>query len=417
MLMRNVMPDIPPTSNFQVSSLRVLVLEDQPFQRRLLVGLLQSCGIKTILEAGEGNEGLLVLDQNPQGFDIAIVDLKMDGMDGIEFIRHAARRNVQGFIVTSALEPYLFSYVTELGNEFGAPILGILPKPVTIEHIKSQIGAYLNREALARKGNATVAAPSKFWSKSDLVSALKHEQFVPYFQPKVDLLTRRPVGVEILARWSHPVLGVLPPLQFIERMEEKFLIDQLTESIFKKALACSAQWGMERERIGIALNASPLTLQKKDFARQLLTLVKQFDTAPEQITIEVTETAVSEDTAGLLETLTRLRMQGFNISVDDFGTGYSSLLQLSELPFNEIKIDRMFVHGSSRSGKATIILESIIQLALKLGTHIVAEGIETDEELRFIQSLGCPTGQGFHLAAPMSHQDFLSYLTFNSVRK
>lgn len=411
------MSDIPEPNPTQAAGLRVLVLEDQPFQRLLLLGMLESCGVGTILQAGDGSEGLALLDSDPSGVDIAIVDLKMDGMDGIEFIRHAANRKVQGFILTSALEPYLFTYVTELGSQYGAEILGVLPKPVAPEHMRQQIDRYLGREHLARIGTRSVLDPLRPWTGKELGLALDAEEFVPYFQPKVDLSTRKPVGAEILARWQHPLLGVLPPSQFIARMEAEGLIDQLTESIFKKAMACSTAWPGDRNRLNIALNASPLTLQKHSFTKNLLSLVREFGASPEQITIEVTETAVSEDYAGLLETLTRLRMQGFNISVDDFGTGYSSLLQLSALPFNEIKIDRSFVHGSNNDSKALVILESIVQLASRLGTHIVAEGIETEADLAFVQSLGCPTGQGVCLGPAMSHDEFISYIQLSSHRK
>jgi EAL domain-containing protein (putative c-di-GMP-specific phosphodiesterase class I) len=150
-------------------------------------------------------------------------------------------------------------------------------------------------------------------------------------------------------------------------------------------------------------------------ANQLGELVRFHNIAPSRITIEVTETAVTENVAAVMESLTRLRMQGFAISVDDFGTGYSSLLQLSEMPFTEIKIDRNFVSGAIENRKTRLIAESIVDLAKKLDLHTVAEGIETGTQLEFVKRLGCQTGQGYLLAKPMSHYEFMKFLT--SVRR
>lgn len=409
------MPDSPNRPKPQVADLKVLVVEDQPFQRRLLAALLKSFGVGTIVEAQDGSEGLAALESDPAGFDIAFVDLKMEGMDGIEFIRHAADRQVDGFIVTTALEPDLFSYVNELGAGFGADILGTLKKPVTLDQIAEHLERYLAKgNAISSTARHDSSQPHALWTKADLQAALLRKEFVPFFQPKVDLNSRHLVGVEILSRWNHPTLGILSPFEFIGRMEDERLIDELTRHMIEDALKCVVGWGDAGLGLNVAINVSPLTLQRNDMAKRVLSLVRQFPMAPESITIEVTETAVSQDAAGLLETLTRLRMQGFNLSVDDFGTGYSSLQQLSELPFNEVKIDRSFVHGRRDNTKATIILESIIQLGRKLGLQIVAEGIKTEEELEYLKALGCSTGQGFYLAKPMSNADMLAYLGQNA---
>lgn len=392
-----------------ISALRVLVLEDQAFQRNLITGQLKAAGVSLITEAADGIEGLAALSRAEQGFDIAICDLKMDGMDGVEFIRHATRLKIGGFILISALEQQIFSYVAELMQGFGAPLIGVLPKPINLDCLKRLLSDY--QEIDAKGSRKARSAAHAAWTKTDLLTALSKNEFVPYFQPKFDLVTNRPIGVEILARWEHPEHGVLLPGEFVEIMEKEGLIDDLTESVFRQSLGCAKQWNRAGWNISLAVNISPLTLQNIDTPKYVHSLVKQFDILPQQITVEVTETAVSKDSTGLLETLTRLRMQGFEIAVDDFGTGYSSLLQLSELPFTEIKIDRLFVHGATGNRKSAIILESIVELSGKLGIRAVAEGIESKEELDFIRSLGCNLGQGFYLATPMPINALLTYLS------
>lgn len=404
------MSDSSPVFLQSIQTLRILLLEDQAFQRQLIVGLLKCCGVVNIVEAVDGNEGLAALDADQQGFDIAICDLKMDGMDGIEFIRHAARRKVKSFIVTSALESQLLSHAGELGEEFGAPILGVLPKPIIISELRSMLQLHASRSTASPPEIASTGAAPRQWGREELIAALDADQFVPFFQPKIRFSDFSLEGVEILARWEHETLGIRPPVEFIEPMEQEGLIDRLTENIFRKSLACAAAWHPSYAQINMAINVSRLTLQKIGTVNNVASMIKLAGIPSERVTIEVTETAVSKDATGLLETLTRLRMQGFNISIDDFGTGYSSLLQLSELPFNEIKIDRTFVHGVRMNNKASIILEAIINLARRLGIRTIAEGIETEEEMVFIRGLGCEIGQGYYFNAPMSQAHFLEYL-------
>ncbi|WP_164932019.1 EAL domain-containing protein [Janthinobacterium sp. 17J80-10] len=248
------------------------------------------------------------------------------------------------------------------------------------------------------------------WSRRDLLAAIQARQFVPYFQPKIDLVTGRPVSCETLARWVHPVLGILPPSQFIELMEQMDLIDQLTDCLLHQLLACAQDISECNADIGFAINISPITLGKPHMASRICSLVNSYGVACERITIEVTETACADDFAGLLASLVRLRMQGFGISADDFGVGYSSLQELNRMPFTEIKIDRMFVGGVANNRKSQAILEFVVQLADRLHMRTVAEGIETRGELEFVQSLGCSQGQGFYLGSPMPYEDLQDYL-------
>ena len=248
------------------------------------------------------------------------------------------------------------------------------------------------------------------WSRGELLSAIQTKQFVPYFQPKIDLVSGLPVSSETLARWVHPTLGILLPSQFIELMEQMDLIDQLTDSLLHQLLEYAQDSNECHAEIGFAINISPLTLGKPHMANHICSLVKSYGVASERITIEVTETACSKDFSGLLASLVRLRMHGFGISADDFGVGYSSLQELSRMPFTEIKIDRMFVGGIADNRKSQAITEFVVQLADRLQMRTVAEGIETKGELEFVQSLGCSQGQGFYLGNPMTYQDLQDYL-------
>lgn len=391
-----------------VSGLKVLVLEDQSFQRNLLVGVLNRLGITAVESAGDGTSALDALERTQGGFDVAICDLRMEGMDGIEFIRRAARLQVRSFIVTSAIESSLLASAEAVLRSYNTKLLGVLPKPVNIDRLKGMLADCKTNAHAEREG--PVSRLELEHSESEIREALEKNQFVPYFQPKFCLETGMPSGVEMLARWAHPTFGILPPSAFVPVMEAVGVIDALSDSLFASALVCAKEWSRIGCDIGMAINLSPLTLQNTDMPNQIGAMVRRHNVSPGRITIEVTETAVSENVSGLMESLTRLRMQGFAISVDDFGTGYSSLLQLSEMPFTEIKIDRNFVSGATENRKTTLIAESIVDLAKKLDLHTVAEGVETRAELDFITRLGCETGQGYFLAKPMNHRDLMKFL-------
>jgi EAL domain-containing protein (putative c-di-GMP-specific phosphodiesterase class I) len=209
----------------------------------------------------------------------------------------------------------------------------------------------------------------------------------------------------MLARWNHPELGILPPSQFISLIEGAGIIVQFTDNLFRQSLASARNSAKKGMKIGMAVNFSPVELQDSDTPRRICSMVKEYGLSFDQITIEVTESDTAENYSSVIKSLTTLRSQGFKISIDDFGTGYLSLKLLSDLPFTELKIDRMFIAGISKNRKLTGILESIVDMARRLKLSTVAEGIETKTQLDFIQALGCNVGQGFYFGAPVRDFD------------
>ena len=384
-------------------AMRILILEDDPLQRTLLRAILGTYGVGSVIEAEDGARGLALLGDVEHEFDIVISDLKMAGMDGIEFMRHAARRQIRGFILSSALEPELLAAAETVVRGYGIPLLGVLAKPIGLEPLRAMLSLFL----VQRAGDVVAerTPPTRPWSKRELVNALDQQQFLPFFQPKVNMASKRVDGVEILARWNHPQRGILAPAQFIGVMEDEGLIERLTDTMLRQSLACARAWSEQGWPQALALNISALTFQNIGMPDRILSMVNEYGIAPEQVTIEMTETALAGNAHNVLETVTRLRMNGFKISIDDFGTGYSSLQQLSAIPFTELKIDRSFVAGAARSAKSRAILASMMDLARTLGLRTVAEGIETPAEHDLLESFGCTSGQGYLYARPMAQGD------------
>ena len=247
-------------------------------------------------------------------------------------------------------------------------------------------------------------------TRQEMQAAVRNGQFVPFYQPQIDLTTGKPLGVEILGRWAHPQRGMLLPDQFIPLMERYALIDELTECLLAQTLALAKRCAAAGSELGFALNVSPLSLRGTRFAHRICGVLRESGLDPHRITIELTETAPSDRPGNVVHSLTCLRTQGFQLSADDFGTGYSSLKLLSQVPFTGLKIDRTFVTKVHARKKAAAILESIMHLAGRLRLRTVAEGIETEEEAVFLRSLGCEAGQGFLFARPMCEQDLIGFL-------
>ena len=343
-----------------ISALRILILDNAKTKRCALANQLRHLGIPLVMQAKSCTSALAILTAGLP-FDIVFCDLGMKGMDGVEFIYQAAQAKVGGFILTAMPDAHLLVSAGLIAQGGGAEMVGVITEEMAHSGLITLLASYLRTRARVAENDA--APISCQWQRDDLVAAFNGDQFIPYFQPKIDLHTGRATCVEVLARWDHPDLGVLLPNQFIDVMEQEGLIDQLTGCLLLQALACAKTCAERGQTIGFAINVSPLTLEDERTPSRICSLVKACGVSLDQMTIEVTETVSPRSLSKVLESLTRLRMQGLEISVDDFGMGYSSMQLLNKMPFTELKIDRAFVTDASNNAKSTAILESIIQLA------------------------------------------------------
>jgi diguanylate cyclase (GGDEF)-like protein len=239
----------------------------------------------------------------------------------------------------------------------------------------------------------------------DLRRALALKQFELNYQPFLDLSTDRVIGFEALLRWKHPVRGNVPPLSFITVAEENGLIIKIGEWVISTACAAAAAWPGE---LVVAVNVSPLQFKADTLLDTVASALAKSGLAPERLELEITESALLDDTDNVLVTLHALRDLGVKISMDDFGTGYSSLSYLQKFPFNKIKIDRSFVAGSDADSAA--ILRAVSGLGSSLGMAITAEGVETPEQLARMREQNCTLVQGFHTGRPMAGGEVAAFL-------
>ncbi|MBB5014685.1 putative bifunctional diguanylate cyclase/phosphodiesterase [Rehaibacterium terrae] len=244
----------------------------------------------------------------------------------------------------------------------------------------------------------------------ELRNAIEGDQFSLHYQPKVDLRTRRVRHVEALLRWTHPQLGRIGPDEFIPLAERAGLIGALTHWVIDHAFAELAAWRTAGFDHGVAINLSAIDLADPNLASTVLDRLQHHRVTAGDIILEVTESAVLADMERAVQTLKRLRSEGFRVSVDDFGTGQSSLAQLKRLPADELKIDKSFVLQLAPGTDDERIVQSIVQLGHALGIKVVAEGLENEIGLEVLLRLGCDVAQGYHFSRPLPCEALLDWL-------
>jgi diguanylate cyclase (GGDEF)-like protein len=243
---------------------------------------------------------------------------------------------------------------------------------------------------------------TKVQLRHSLVEAIDKDQFVLHYQPRVDTRTGELCSMEALVRWIHPQHGMIAPLAFIPLAESSGLIGRIGEIVMDKAcLQLSAWRALALPLVPISINVSPRQFARGDIHRQLAVCLNRHDIAPALLEVEITESAMMGDQDDIIAELSAIRALGVKLHVDDFGTGYSSLSQLQKLKMDVLKVDRAFTSelGNSKEGK--VFFQAIVSMAHALGMSVVAEGVETAQQLAILQSLSCNEVQGYLIARPV----------------
>lgn len=253
------------------------------------------------------------------------------------------------------------------------------------------------------------AADDNVLHTGDVRQAFEQQAFELYYQPQIDLVTRRITGVEALSRWNHPQRGFIRPDIFISLLEQAGLMHQFTHWVMQTAFWQCTQWRRQGYRLDISLNVTVQDLLDPEFLDRIDDLLQQYDVA-DQITLELTENLFLSDYQRVEKIMHALRERKFSMSIDDFGTGHSSLSRLKRLPVSEIKIDRSFVSQMDTDEDDAVIVQSTIELAHNLGLTVVAEGVENQQVLHRLARLRCDMAQGFHIGKPMPAAELAAVL-------
>ena len=245
----------------------------------------------------------------------------------------------------------------------------------------------------------------------DLRRALEENQFVLYYQPKIDMRTGHITGAEALIRWMHPTRGLVGPGEFILIAEERGLIVAIGEWVLREACRQNAAWQQARmQALPIAINLSALHFQQSTLLNDVKRTLQDHALPADCLELELTESSLMQDGAATVATMNNLKQVGVYLALDDFGTGYSSLSQLKGLPLDNLKLDQSFVRGLPGDRDDLAICTAVIAMGRALGLKVIAEGVETTEQLAVLRSLGCDVGQGYLFARPLPAQQFFDFV-------
>ncbi|HEU4486587.1 MAG TPA: EAL domain-containing response regulator [Povalibacter sp.] len=330
---------------------------------------------------------------------LILLDLQMPGMDGIEALRYLGRVGTDaGILLASGMDQRVLVSARQLGDQLGLKMLGTLQKPAMIEDIEALLVKHVQ--------------PGRRITIEDLRRAVEEHELIVHYQPKLvrsggDWQVR---SAEALVRWRHPQLGLLFPGEFLPLAEKSGLIINVTDFVLTDAIRQIGHWRQRGLDLGAAVNLSPRLVQDLEFPDRLGLLLREFDAAAEQLTLEVTEAASLDDPELVMDIFTRLRVRGVGLSLDDFGIGTSSLTQLYKMPFSEVKIDRLLIREIPSGRAAATVVRAIIDLAHNLSLTACAEGVEASPVFEMLEQAGCDAIQGEFIAPAMPASEIESFI-------
>jgi diguanylate cyclase (GGDEF)-like protein len=247
--------------------------------------------------------------------------------------------------------------------------------------------------------------------EKEIRRAIANDEFVLYFQPQLNLLTNHLEGVEALIRWQHPEKGLLTPNHFLGEVDTLGLNNELDSYVLEKACQTMDHWfNKYQRRIAIAVNLTAVEFQDPDLVPKITALLLKYAVPPSFLELEITENIVMTDIDVAMDTIIVLQTMGIKVSIDDFGTGYSSLAYLRKLPIDKIKIDRSFINEVASNDSDLTIVKSMIKLSHGLGKRVLAEGVETREQLDILRKIGCDAVQGYYISRPIPENELIKFL-------
>ncbi|MFO2462305.1 EAL domain-containing response regulator [Pseudomonas sp. 15FMM2] len=385
----------------QSPPLRVLVLNDNFFQRAITVNMLRQLGCEPVFSSSSAHHALHTL-HSVGPVDIALCDMQRGGLDNLDFLQRAAEDGlVRSVIINSSLAEDIRRAVGKLMPLLGLRMLGELGQPLQFDTLSRLLKSHLSPPTSpAGFHHAHLIA-----DEDEVCCAVRQGQMETYFQPKINLLNNQAFGVEALTRWNHPSSGLVSPAVFMPTIERCDLLNELFFAQLDHGLQLQRYFLMHGLPLNVAFNLQPSQLCDVTLVSRIKATLASFKLPGAGVTFELTETGLVEASAICMENLVRLRMMGCRLSIDDFGSGFSSLQRLCQLPFNEIKLDGEFVQALGGDPRCRAVISSTLALGKSLGMTVVAEGIETQEQHHQLIDLGCVQGQGYFFAKPMTRDE------------
>jgi EAL domain-containing protein (putative c-di-GMP-specific phosphodiesterase class I)/CheY-like chemotaxis protein len=377
------------------TNLRFLVVEDHEFQRRVFIQILQSLGAAAVYAAEDGRAALQVLRDPDRPVDVVVSDVSMPGMDGMELIRHLSEIGAHvSVILASALEPPLLASIANMARAYKIRLLGVIGKPPTAGKLVPLIE--LHKSATPRLVDAEAA-----FSLDDIAQAWADNEFVPWYEPTVDLTTGRVRGMAASPRWRHPVKGVLTADVFMPSVIARGLNDDFVWMMIQKAVADCCGWIKQELDLTVSARLSFDSLADTEMARRVKQIADHEGLEPARMILSVSEQALTSVNARTLENFARLRMDGFGLSIDDFGRGDMAVEQYTQVAFTELRVNDSFVTELERSDTARAGLAVALEVAQEMKVEAVADGVTSKKQWAMLRHWGCHGGQGPFISPPL----------------
>lgn len=339
---------------------------------------------------------------------LILLDLMMPEVDGIEVLRLLSGLKCEARIVLmSGISKRLLETAEKLGQALGLSVAGHLVKPFRLAELEEALKNHATHHGSAPvKQNHHIAIPDE-----RLRSAMDNHEFVLHYQPQIDIATGKVFGIEALARWQHPEEGLIYPDDFIGRAEAIGIIDELGWMVADRGLSEFKQFADGNHDLPrLAVNVSVHSLRDLDFPDTFLSLMKKHGVPAENVILEITESGLIDQLSRSLDVLTRLRLKNVQLSIDDFGTGYAMMQQLVNIPATELKIDRIFIMNMKANGSDRVMVQKTIEMGHDLGMAVMAEGVETEEQLDFLRLKGCDSAQGYFFSHALPADEMTGWL-------
>lgn len=368
-----------------------MVIDDHPLQTTLLTHALRKHGAY-VAPFNCVDEAIMCAETTY--FDVIFCDIMMPGRDGVDMMELLDNINYPGkVVIVSAMDLTIISAVKAMCSGFSFDVVGKLQKP----YDQLEVDNIVDKIQQKTKKKSKFVQPIEV-DEHEFIWALDEGRIKNYYQPLVSTKSSEVLGYEALARWYHPIYGVLSPNHFIPIVERCGLSKALFDAVFNNVIYDIKHRGFTQK---VSINVDHANLEDPQFARRFLQLCHDKDINPEQITIEITERDTFQASTSIYKNLLKLRMNSVTVSIDDFGTGSSTFEKLAQLPFNELKIDRSFVHGIESDPKKRNIVVAIRSLAKSLNIPVVAEGVEDEATMKVMREYGIDLCQGFYINKPM----------------
>jgi EAL domain-containing protein (putative c-di-GMP-specific phosphodiesterase class I)/CheY-like chemotaxis protein len=366
----------------------LLALDDEEDIAATVCAIGERAGFNATSSTSSGRLRELVDAAQP---DVIVLDLQMPGDDGITVLRHLADIACAAkILLVTGMDERTIASAEQYGLSRGLSIFGTLQKPFDPDELLAQL----------ERAHAAIRP----LTPADLAAAIDGGELAVHYQPIIRRFadnTWDVTAVEALLRWNHPIRGLLTPDSFVAMGEAHGLSRAMTDFVLQRGIEQLKGWEAQRLRVGLRVNIAATLISDIAFPDRLEAMLVEQSLDPDALALEITETAMLEQTPDAFDILTRLRIKNIGLAIDDFGIGYSSLTQLFRMPFNEMKIDRSLVGRIAESKEAAIMVDALIGLAHKLNLTVCAEGVEDRATLARLGDFGADFAQGYFVSPPV----------------